>query len=85
MTLIIPSSPADLKKISTMVDEGVDCLTRIASERDALKDIVDSIVEKYELPKKHVNKLIRSRFKDDFKKLQAEMEEFDELWNKISK
>lgn len=84
MTLVtVPSNPSDIKKIHDAVNEGVDCLTRIASEREALKDIIDMIVEDYEIPKKHVAKMIRSKFKDDFKKQQEELQEFEELWQKI--
>lgn len=84
MSLVtVPSTPGDLKKVRDAIEEGVDCLNRIASEREALKDIVESIEENYQIPKKHASKMIRLKFKDDYKKLQEEAAELDELWSKI--
>jgi septation ring formation regulator EzrA len=81
--VVIPSTPADIKKIRDAIEEGVDCLNRIASEKEALKDIIESVEEKYDIPKKHVNKMIQRKFKDDFDKMQAEVDEFEALWLKI--
>ena len=61
-TIVIPSNPAELKTILNAVKEAGDCMMRIAAEREAIKDIVEDLAEKYELPKKFINKMIKNFF-----------------------
>jgi len=82
-TLIIPSSPADLKKLKGFVQEGADCLLRIDSEKDALKDIIEAATEEFELPKGAIASLIRHHHKADFEKKETEFADFSELWDAV--
>lgn len=84
-TLIIPSSPADLKKLKDAMDEGDLCLTRIDAEKEALKDIIDTISEELELPKSAVSALIRHKHRADFDKKSTEFDDFTELWDAVLK
>ncbi len=82
-SIIVPSNPADLKKLKGFIKEGSDCLTRIEAEKDALKDIADVAHEEFELPKSIINALIRHHHKADFEKKEMEFNDFTELWDAI--
>lgn len=83
--IIIPSNPKDIERIGRLVQDACDCLTRIEAEREAIKDIVALIKEDFELPPKYSNKLIKTKYKGDFDKLEAEQEDFAELYAKVVK
>ena len=70
------SNPVDRKKIKDALIEISDSMTRIAAERDLIKEIVKDIADKYELSKKHINKMSRIYHKQNF---QTEQQEYDEL------
>lgn len=78
--IVIPSNPAELKTIQAAIKEMSDCMIRIQSEREAMKDIVDDLVEKYELPKKYINKMAKVYFKQNFDKETVEHEDFADLY-----
>ena len=79
-TIVIPSNPAELKTIQAAVKEMSDCMIRIQSEKEAMKDIVEDLNEKYELPKKFINKMARVYFKQNFDKETVEHEDFADLY-----
>lgn len=83
-TIVIPSNPAELKTIKNAIGEATDCLVRIDTEKEAMKDIVDDLAEKYELPKKFINKMIRTRHRASFDKETSEQEDFMELYSKVA-
>jgi hypothetical protein len=84
-TVIIPSNPADLQKINKWIKDACDCKTRIAAENEAIKDIVAVIKEEFKLPPKFTNKLIRTKYKDNFDQQETEQEDFAELYGKVIK
>lgn len=84
-TIVIPSNPAELKTIQNAIKEANDCLIRVAAEREAVKDIVDDLAEKYELPKKFINKMIRIYHKSSFDQEASETEDFMELYTAVTK
>lgn len=81
--IIVPSNPADRLKLKNQLAEGTYCLERAAAERDALKSIVNAIEEDFEIPKKVVNRLIKTMYKRDFAKEVAEHEDFEALYETI--
>lgn len=83
--IVIPTNPKDLERIGRLVQDGVDCMTRIASNRDAIKEIAALIKEDFELPTKYTNKLISTKFKGDIDKMEGEAADFQELYAKVIK
>ncbi len=81
--IIVPSNPADRLKLKNQLAEGTYCLERVAAEREALKEIVAGIEEDFEIPKKVVNRLIKTMYKRDFAKEVAEHEDFETLYEMI--
>lgn len=80
---MIISSPADRKKIRDALDEASNSMTRIAAERDLIKEIAKSLAEQYNLPKKQVNRMIRVHHKQSFKEEQIAAEEFEVLYQEV--
>jgi hypothetical protein len=79
--IVIPSNSAELKTIQVAIKEANDCLIRIAAERELIKDIVADLNEKYEgLPKKYINKMIKTYYKNSFDKESTEHDDFSELF-----
>jgi hypothetical protein len=84
-TIVIPTNPKDLERMSRLIQDATDCMMRIAAEKEAIKDIVELIHEDFELPKKYANKIIRTKFKGDFDKSETEFEDFVELYEALPK
>lgn len=78
--IVIPSNPAELKTIQAAIKEMNDCMVRIQAEKEAMKDIVEDLNEKYELPKKYISKMARVYFKQNFDKESVEHEDFADLY-----
>ena len=62
MTLVV-SNPVDKKKIKDALFEISNSYTRIDAEKELIKDIVEDLADKFELPKKHINKIARAYHK----------------------
>ena len=77
------TNPADKKRIKDALFEISGSYTRIEAERELIKDIVNDIATKYELPKKAVNKMARAYHRQSFTKEVVENEEFQELYENI--
>ena len=76
-------SPADRKKIKTMISEISDSYTRIAAERDLVKETISEMSKEFELPKKTLNKMAKTYYKQSFLKEQQDQEDFELLYTDI--
>lgn len=81
--IVIPSNTAELKVIKSAIGEASDCLIRIDSEKEAIKDIVEDLAEKYELPKRFISKMIKTHHKATFDKETSDLEDFMELYTAV--
>ena len=81
--IVIPSSPADLKKIRDALKEASNSLTRIESEQEFLKELKDELHDSVGLPKPVIGQLIKRFHAQDAKKVQEEQDEFFTLYDKI--
>ena len=80
---ILPSDPASLKDILSIIDECVDSKVRQAAERDFVKEQVKALAEKYEIKAKYLNKFIRLRYKQDAEEVKQETVETVEAFDKL--
>lgn len=55
-------------------------LSRIEGEREAIKDIVDSVKDEISVPKKIINRLARTYHKQNFAEQNIEDKEFAKLY-----
>ena len=72
---VLPSNPVDRKAILDGLEEISNAFTRIAAERDYIKESVAALSEKFEVKKPVLNKLARFYHKNDAKEVKAKMEE----------
>lgn len=79
----IPQDEVARNKIKSALQEISDSFTRISAERDMIKDVVDSISQQYNLPKKYVNKMARTFHKQNFANIVAENEQLEILYETV--
>ncbi|MBT9159537.1 MAG: hypothetical protein DDT26_00796 [Dehalococcoidia bacterium] len=70
----------DRNKIKGVVEEISNALTRIAAEREFIKEAIAENAEKYSIPKKQLSKLAKTYFKNSFHKEKDEAESFIDLY-----
>ncbi|MFY0655395.1 MAG: hypothetical protein JXR12_01325 [Neptunomonas phycophila] len=75
--LVLPSSPADRKRLVGNMNELVVALTRIKSEQDHKKEIINHIHEEFDIPKKLITKAASTLFNESYNKVSAENEDFE--------
>lgn len=80
---IIPTNPADLKKIKDAVKLASDCKVRIDAENDELKAIADTLHEELEIPRAVFNRLVRVYHKQTYDKEVVENDTFEEFYEKV--
>lgn len=83
--VIVPSNPADVKRIKDAVKAASDCLIRIDSEREEIKAIGELMYEELELPKKFFSKLVRVYHKSSYDKEVQDQEDFQTLYEAVVK
>ena len=79
------SNPADRDKLLKVIRECSDSMTRIEGERDFIKESVTSICEELQLPKKLVNKMLKTYHKQNYDEEVAVHEQFETLYETVVK
>lgn len=79
------SNPADQQKLLGVLRECSDAKTRIASERDYIKEAVSAICDDLQLPKKLVNKMVKVYYNQNFNQEVAEQDLFETFYETIVK
>lgn len=77
------SSPVDRAKIKKMLGEISNSYTRVAAERDLIKETISEMSQEFNLPKKTLNKMAKTYYKQNFHVEQADHEEFEDLYTTI--
>lgn len=77
------SNPADRKKIKDALVEISNSMTRVEAERDLIKDIVKTISDDFDIPKKYVNKMARLYHKQSFYNEQQQNDELTTLYETV--
>ena len=83
MSNVMISNPADRKKIKDALQEISDAMTRIAAEKDIIKEIVADVSDNFQMEKKTVNKMARVYHKQNFINEQQAFDEFETLYTNI--
>jgi len=72
-------SPTDKAKILGMLQEISNSLTRVESERDLIKEILDRLQDECEIPKKLGRKLAKVYHKRSFEEEVAQQNDFVDM------
>jgi hypothetical protein len=75
----------DRKKLHNALVEASNSLTRIDAERDLIKNIINDTNKNFQIPKKTIKKLIRVYHKQNFSEEVATHEEFENLYETVTK
>jgi|LakMenE01Jun11ns_1017448.scaffolds.fasta_scaffold9957884_13 hypothetical protein len=81
--LILPTSPADIKKLKGMIEEAALCMQRIDDQKDQMKSIFDAIKDQLQIAPKHARKMTKTYHKNNFSETQAEYSEFEALYESV--
>lgn len=81
--IILPSNPADRKKIMDAMSEISNAYTRIESEKECVKDALDTISKTYNLPKRVLSKLSKVMHKGNFEEEAGNFEDFSDLYETL--
>lgn len=80
---VIPSNPADRKKIENAIKEIVNHMVMIQSQKDSIKDVMAMLKDDYALPRKDANKMAKTLFKGEYSKVVQQADHFQELYTSI--
>jgi DNA repair ATPase RecN len=85
MSVIVPSSPEDKKKIRQALQEISDSLTRMEAERDLIKDILQTVEDNYKIKKKYTRRLAKVYHKQNFNQVQQDQQDLETLYESVTK
>lgn len=77
------SNPADRQKIKKMLGEVSDSMTRIAAERDLIKETIKEMSQEFNLSKRQLNRMAKVYYKQNFSREKEEHSEFEDLYTSI--
>ena len=77
---VLPSNPADRKKIKDALYEMAGALQFIEDKRQFINDVATDLKENFDLPKKVVTKLARTLHKGNYSDVTAEVDTFTTLF-----
>lgn len=80
----IPSSPQDRAEVKEKLSEISASLTRIEAERAHINDILQDMLDEYELPKKHMRKVAKVYHNQNINEVKAEFSDIEDLYNAVS-
>ena len=85
MSVIVPSSPEDKKKIRQALQEISDSLTRMEAERDLIKDILQTVEDNYKIKKKYTRRLAKVFHKQNFNQVKQDQQDLETLYESVTK
>lgn len=82
--IVVPSSPEDRRAIKNALQEISNSLTRIEGERDLIKDILQTVQDNQNIPKKYVRKLAKIYHKQNYNEVQQEQDDLETLYETVA-
>jgi hypothetical protein len=82
--VIVPSSSADRQAVQKALQEISASLTRIDAEKDLIKDILVTVEDNQNIPKKYMRKMARIYHKQNFTEIQQEQEDLETLYETVT-
>jgi len=82
--IIIPSDEQSKTTIREALHQISDSLTRIEAERDHIKDILQVVEDKVDVPKKYIRKMARIYHKQNLQEVLSENEDLETLYEVVN-
>ena len=79
----LPSSPSDQQKLKNAIVEITNCMLRMDSERDQIKEIINDVADNYDVDKKQVRKIATTMYKSNYSDVVEENREFELLYETL--
>ena len=73
----------DKQKLSETIKTCSDSYTRMAAERDLVKETINSISKELGIPKKIVTKMAKVYFKQNYEEEVTTQEQFETIYNEV--
>jgi hypothetical protein len=77
-------SPEDAKKLKSSMGEITDSYLRVQAERDLTKEIINDLHKTYAIPKKTLNRIAKTMYKQCLMQDLQDHEEFVETYDAIA-
>ena len=81
--VIIPSSPADVKRIKDCIIEITNAMTLMDAQRDFIKEAILSCCEDVDVDKKHLRKMAKIYHKQNLAEIVGELEDVGALYEGV--
>lgn len=82
-SVVLPSAEADILAIQKILKEVSDCMTRIDSEKDFIKDALGDLSKQYQIPKVMLNRVAKAFHKRNIAEERAKTEDVFYLYDGI--
>lgn len=82
-SVVLPSAEADIKAIQKVLKEVSDCMTRISSEQEFIKDALGDLSKQYQIPKSMLNKVAKAFHNRNIAEERAKTEDVFYLYDGI--
>jgi len=82
--IIIPSDPQTKQTLLNAMKEMSDSMTRVESEKDLQKEIIDEVSDKVEVPKKYIRKMATIYHKQNLTEVKTEMDDVEALYEAVT-
>ncbi len=81
--IIVPSNPADLKKLKEGIRELTNSMTRVDGEKEYQKEAIEELAEQFVIEKKHIRRMAVDSHKDQFEKKAEEFDDYTQLYESV--
>lgn len=81
--VVIPSNPADRKKVNDAITEISNSLTMIESQRDNINQTLANLDEQFGLPAKYMRKVAKIYHKQNLVDVVSEFDEVESIYTVI--
>jgi archaellum component FlaC len=82
--ITIPSDPQTKQTLLNALKEMSNAMTRIEAEKELIKEIVEEVSDKVEIPKKYLNKMARIYHKQNLTEVRNEMDDLETLYEAVT-
>ena len=82
--IIIPSDPQTKQTLLNAMKEMSDSMTRVESEKDLQKEIIDEVSDKVEVPKKYIRKMATIYHNQNLTEVKTEMDDVEALYEAVT-
>jgi hypothetical protein len=83
VSIVVPSSPADIQKMFALVRQLSDSKTRAKAEADYQKEAIEAAAKEFGVDAKYIKQMANDYHKDQFDKKANEFDEYSHLYETV--